>query len=119
AHPGKPVCLVVGGEVTCPVIGRGVGGRNLSFVLYAAQKIEGQKRVVLSCATDGRDGNSPSCGGVADGHTVSRARARGLDAESALSQSDAYHFFRALGETIETGFTDNNVRDLRLLMSFE
>lgn len=119
AHPSKPVCLVVGGEVTCPVTGRGVGGRNLSFALYAAQKIEGQKRVALSCATDGRDGNSPSCGGVADGHTVSRARARGLDAESALRQSDAYHFFRALGETIETGFTDNNVRDLRLLMSFE
>ncbi|MGH9342997.1 MAG: glycerate kinase type-2 family protein [Terriglobia bacterium] len=119
AHPGKPVCLVMGGEVTCPVTGRGVGGRNLSFALYAAQKIEGQKRVALSCATDGRDGNSPSCGAVADGHAVSRARARGLDAGKYLRESDAYHFFRALGETIETGFTDNNVRDLRLLMSFE
>lgn len=119
AHPGKAVCLVVGGEITCPVTGHGVGGRNLSFALYAAQKIEGQKQVVLSCATDGRDGNSPSCGGVADGHTASRARARGLDAESALRESDAYHFFRALGETIETGFTDNNVRDLRLVMHFE
>lgn len=118
-NPGKPLCLIVGGEVTCPVTGRGVGGRNLSFALYAAQRIEGQRRVVLSCATDGRDGNSSSCGGVADGHTVSRARALGLDAEQSLKASDAYHFFCTLGDTIETGFTDNNVRDLRLLMSFE
>lgn len=118
-HPGKPLCLVVGGEVTCPVTGHGVGGRNLSFALVAAQKIEGKKQVALSCATDGRDGNSPSCGAVADGHTLSRARALGLDAARSLKDSDAYHFFRALGDTIETGFTDNNVRDLRLFMSFE
>jgi glycerate 2-kinase len=119
AHPSSPVCVVVGGEVTCPVTGPGVGGRNLSFALYTAQKIGGRRRVVLSAATDGRDGNSPSSGAVADGNTTLRARALGLDPSRYLSQSDAYHFFRALGDTIETGFTENNVRDLRLLMSFE
>ncbi len=119
AHPGQPVCLVVGGEVTCPVTGHGIGGRNLSFALRAAQLIEGRERVVLSGATDGRDGNSPSCGAVADGHTISRSHALGLDAAQFLAESDAYHFFRTLGDTIETGFTDNNLRDLRLLMSFE
>lgn len=119
ANPGKPVCLVMGGEITCPVTGHGVGGRNLSFALYAASKIEGRKQVVLSGATDGRDGNSPSCGAVADGHTAPRARVLGLDPAKYLAESDAYHFFRTLGDTIETGFTDNNVRDLRLLMSFE
>ncbi|MGH9327427.1 MAG: glycerate kinase type-2 family protein [Terriglobia bacterium] len=118
-NPGEPVCLVVGGEVTCKVTGHGVGGRNLNFALYAAQKIEGQARVVLSGATDGRDGNSPSTGAVADGHTISRGRSLGLEPDSYLAASDAYHFFRTLGDTIETGFTDNNVRDLRLLMSFE
>ena len=119
AHPGRPVCLVVGGEVTCRVTGRGIGGRNLSFALRAAQLIEGRERIVLSGATDGRDGNSPSCGAVADGHTTSRAHALGMDAAQFLAESDAYHFFRTLGDTIETGFTDNNLRDLRLLMSFE
>jgi glycerate 2-kinase len=118
SHAGRPVCLVVGGEVTCPVTGLGVGGRNSSFALYAARKIEGERRVVLSAATDGRDGNSPSCGAVADGNTVSRARALGLDPERFLAESDAYHFFRTLGDTIETGFTENNVRDVRLFMSF-
>jgi glycerate 2-kinase len=118
-HPGRPVCVVIGGEVTCPVTGPGIGGRNLSFALYAAQKISGRRLVVLSAATDGRDGNSPSSGAVADGNTMLRARALGLDPSRYLSQSDAYHFFRTLGDTIETGFTENNVRDLRVLMSFE
>ncbi len=118
SQAGRVVCLVMGGEVTCPVTGLGLGGRNSSFALYAAQKIEGERRVVLSAATDGRDGNSPSCGAVADGNTISRARALGLDPAQFLAESDAYHFFRTLGDTIETGFTENNVRDVRLLMSF-
>jgi glycerate 2-kinase len=118
-HPGQPTCVVVGGEVTCPVTGPGIGGRNLSFALYTARKISERRRVVLSAATDGRDGNSPSSGAVADGNTVLRARALGLDPAQYLSQSDAYHFFRTLGDTIETGYTENNVRDLRLFMSFE
>jgi glycerate 2-kinase len=115
-HAGRAVCLIAGGEVTCPVTGGGTGGRNQAYALYAAQKIEGRNRVVLSAGTDGRDGNSPACGAVADGHTVSRARALGMDAAQYLSGSDSYHFFRSLGDTLETGFTDNNVRDIRLWM---
>lgn len=117
-HPGKPVCLVAGGEVTCPVTGRGLGGRNQAYVLYAAGRISGQSRVVLSAGTDGRDGNSPSSGAVADGNTMRRAAALGMDPAAFLAESDSYHFFRTLGDTIETGFTDNNVRDLRLLLDF-
>jgi glycerate 2-kinase len=118
AHPGQPVCLVVGGEVTCPVTGPGMGGRNQAFVLYAAEKIAGQKRVVLSAGTDGRDGNSPASGAVADGQTVSRACALGMDTAQYLAESDSYHFFRALGDTLDIGFTDNNVRDVRLVLDF-
>jgi hydroxypyruvate reductase len=118
AHPGRAVCLVVGGEVTCPVTGPGTGGRNQAFVLYAAQKIAGQRRVVLSAGTDGRDGNSPASGAVADGQSVSRARALDLDAAHYLAESDSYHFFRTLGDTLDIGFTDNNVRDVRLWLDF-
>jgi hydroxypyruvate reductase len=117
-HPGQPVCLVVGGEVTCPVTGLGTGGRNQAFVLYAAQRIAGQKRVVLSAGTDGRDGNSPASGAVADGQSVSRAYALNLDAAQYLTMSDSYHFFRTLGDTLDIGFTDNNVRDVRLWLDF-
>jgi glycerate 2-kinase len=118
AHEGEPVCLIVGGEVTCPVTGPGMGGRNQSFALYAAQKIAGRPRVVLSAGTDGRDGNSPTSGAVADGQTVSRAQGRGLDPAAYLVGSDAYSFFRTLGDTLDTGFTDNNVRDVRLWLDF-
>jgi glycerate 2-kinase len=117
-HHGEPVCLVVGGEVISPVTGPGTGGRNQAFVLYAAQQIAGQRRVVLSAGTDGRDGNSPTSGAVADGHTVSRARALHLDPAGYLARCDSYSFFRALGDTLDTGFTDNNVRDLRLWLDF-
>ena len=118
AHPGQAVCLVVGGEVTCPVTGPGTGGRNLAFALCAAEKIAGRKRVVLSAGTDGRDGNSPTSGAVADGHTTSRARVLGLDPAQYMAGSDSYHFFRSLGDTLDTGFTENNVRDVRLFLDF-
>lgn len=117
-HHGRPVALVVGGEVTCEVTGSGMGGRNQAFVLYAAEKIEHQNRVVLSAGTDGRDGNSPSSGAVADGQTVSRARARGLDPQRYMAESDSYYFFRTLGDTLDTGYTGNNVRDVRLWLDF-
>jgi hydroxypyruvate reductase len=117
-NPGKAVCLIQGGEVISPVTGNGMGGRNQAFTLYAANKIAEAKRTVLSAGTDGRDGNSPSGGAVADGETMARARELGLDAEEYLKASDSYHFFAALGDTIETGSTDNNVRDVRLWLDF-
>ncbi len=117
-HAGQAVCLVQGGEVISPVTGPGMGGRNQAFALHAAERISNQKRTVLSAGTDGRDGNSPASGAVADGQTISRAQALDLDPEKFLAASDSYHFFRALGDTIETGFTDNNVRDVRLWLDF-
>jgi glycerate 2-kinase len=117
-HPGRPVCLVEGGEVISPVTGPGTGGRNLAFVLYAAGLIDGRRRAVLSAGTDGRDGNSPASGAVADGTTVARARALGLDPDHYLTESDSYHFFQALGDALETGYTDNNVRDVRVWLAW-
>ena len=117
-HPGKAVSLIVGGEVTCPVTGPGVGGRNQAFVLHAAGLVAGRNRVVLSAGTDGLDGNSPAAGAVADGQTLARAQAQGLDTARYLAESDSYHFFQTLGDTIEVGYTGNNVRDLRLWMDF-
>lgn len=116
--PGKTLCLIQGGEVISPVTGGGMGGRNQAFALYAAERIAGSARTVLSAGTDGRDGNSPAGGAVADGKTIARGLALGLDAEKHLEASDSYHFFRALGDTIETGNTDNNVRDVRLWLDF-
>ena len=117
-HPGRPVMLVSGGELSCPVSGRGQGGRNQAFVLHCAGKIVGQPIVVLSAGTDGIDGNSPACGAIADGASAGRAAKLGLDPERFLREGNSYRFFEKLGDAVMTGPTGTNVRDLRILMAY-
>ncbi len=112
------VCLISGGEVTVRVANGGVGGRNQHFALACAAKIAGENITVLSAGTDGIDGNSIAAGAVVDGSTLERARFRGLEADHALEKFDAYPFFAALGDAIETGPTGNNLRDLRILLTY-
>jgi hydroxypyruvate reductase len=114
----SPVCLISGGEVTVKVTNGGVGGRNQQFSLACAEKIAGENITVLSAGTDGVDGNSPAAGAVADGSTLERAKARELNARSALERFDTYPFFDALGDAIEIGPTGNNLRDLRILIAW-
>ncbi len=112
------ICLISGGEVTVKVTNGGVGGRNQQFALACSAKIAGENVTVLSAGTDGVDGNSPATGAVADGTTVKRAQAAGLDPRRALDKINAYPFFTALGDAIETGATGNNLRDLRILLAY-
>ncbi len=112
------LCLISGGEVTVKVTNGGIGGRNQQFALACAEKIAGENITVLSAGTDGVDGNSPAAGAIADGSTVARAQMKGLDAPAALEKFDAYPFFSALGDAIETGPTGNNLRDLRILLAY-
>jgi glycerate 2-kinase len=116
-HPGKRVAILSGGELSCPVTGDGVGGRNSAFVLECVPKIAGKKIVVLSAGTDGIDGNSPAAGAVADGKTLGRAEQAGMNCEEYLGRSDSYTFFDKLEDSIVIGATGNNLRDLRVLIS--
>ncbi len=117
-HPGHPVVVVSGGELSCPVSGEGLGGRNQAFVLDCVAKIAGQPIVVLSAGTDGIDGNSPACGAIADGDSAGRAARLELAPESFLREGNSYRFFEKLGDTVVTGPTGTNVRDLRILMTY-
>ncbi len=132
------VCLISGGEVTVTVRNGGTGGRNQQFALACAEPIAGQNITVLSAGTDGIDGNSPAAGALVDGSTVSRAsrlegyptacpelaegsrdfRDAGSTPQRALSTFNAYPLLDALGDTIVTGPTGNNLRDLRLLLAY-
>jgi hydroxypyruvate reductase len=116
-NPAKSVAVIADGEVSSPVTGDGVGGRNLAFVLDAVKKIASRKIAVLSAGTDGVDGSSPAAGAAADGETLARAQFLGLDPGDYFRRSDSYAFFRALGDAIETGPTGNNLRDLRILLA--
>jgi hydroxypyruvate reductase len=112
------VCLISGGEVTVEVADGGVGGRNQQIVLALAKKIAGENITALSAGTDGIDGNSPAAGAVADGTTRERAHARSLDLNAALADFNAYPFFDSIGDVIVTGHTGNNLRDVRILLTY-
>ena len=112
-------CIVSGGEVTVKVPSdAGAGGRNQHFALYCAQKIAGENIAVLSAGTDGIDGVSPTAGAVADGSTLERAQKAGLDPAAHFSGFNAFPLFEKLEDTIQTGPTGNNVRDLRVLLAW-
>lgn len=112
-----PVCIISGGETTVTIRGSGLGGRNQEFALAAAIDLEGcENVVVLSGGTDGTDGPTDAAGAVADGETLARAAAQGLDARRFLAANDSYHFFAPLGDLLKTGPTGTNVMDVRLLL---
>ena len=117
ADPRRPVAVLCDGELSSPVTGDGVGGRNSAFVLACVPKIAGKRIAVLSAGTDGIDGNSPAAGAVADGETLARASAAGMDPKDFQLRSDAYHFFERLGDAVVTGPTGHNLRDLRILLA--
>jgi glycerate 2-kinase len=116
-HPNRPVALIANGELSSPAEGSGVGGRNAAFVLTCVPKIARKRVVVLSAGTDGIDGNSPAAGAVADGETLGRAESAGWDPEDYRRRFDSFHFFENMGDTVITGPTGNNLRDLRILLA--
>ena len=117
ANSDHRVAVLCEGELSSPVTGNGVGGRNAAFVLACAPRIAGTGITVLSAGTDGIDGNSPAAGAIADGRSLSRAHALGFDISDFQRRSDSYNFFAQLGDAILTGPTGNNLRDLRILLA--
>ena len=109
--------MISGGETTVTLRGKGLGGRNQEFALAAALASTGLRDVViLSGGTDGTDGPTDAAGAIADGTTLARAQAHGLDAAAFLAHNDSYHFFEPLGDLIRTGPTGTNVADIHLIL---
>lgn len=117
ANDIRPACVLAGGETTVRVRGSGMGGRCQEFALAAALKIAGRQRTLVAAfGTDGTDGPTDAAGAVADGTTLGRADAAGLDARRALDDNDAYTFFSLLSDLIVTGPTNTNVNDIYLAL---
>lgn len=118
-HPR--LCLISAGEVTVTMNRTpGAGGRNQQFALQCALELEkypGEVVTVLSAGSDGIDGNTRSAGAIVDTTTTARARAFGYDPERSLAEFNACPLFTALGDSVVTGPTGHNLRDLRLLIS--
>ena len=118
-HPR--LCLISVGEVTVTMDRTpGAGGRNQQFAMACALELEqykGERLTVLSAGSDGIDGNTKAAGAIADPTTVERAHAFGFHLKSSLAAFDACPMFTAIGDTVVTGPTGQNLRDLRLLIA--
>ncbi len=112
--------VVVGGETTVIVSGKGVGGRNQELALSAALNIkEYEGCVIASFSTDGVDGPTDAAGAIIDGFTLKRARQLGLDPEKFIANNDSNSFFSKLGDLICTGATETNVNDLCVIIALK
>jgi hydroxypyruvate reductase len=115
------LCLLSSGEVTVKIDGpAGCGGRNQQLALFSAFDLAEHgdtPMVLLSAGSDGIDGNSPAAGAIADPTTIARAQAFHFDPEVTLKEFATCPLFTALGDTVVTGPTGNNLRDLRILLS--
>jgi hydroxypyruvate reductase len=115
------LCLISVGEVTVTLNRTpGAGGRNQQFALACAIELANhpnERLTVLSAGSDGIDGNTKSAGAIADPTTLERARIFGYDPAQSLAEFNACPLFTALGDTVVTGPTGQNLRDLRLLIA--
>ena len=119
-HPR--VCLISCGEVTVKLpasaSAAGVGGRNQHFALSLAAKLRAEDApiAILSAGSDGIDGNSPAAGALLDANTLGTDKRR-LAAVGVLQVFDSFTWLNAVGATIVTGPTGQNLRDLRILLA--
>jgi glycerate 2-kinase len=117
-RPMKPPCaFLCGGELVVTVgEEQGIGGRNQEFVLSAAPRIEGSRRIVVASAdSDGCDGPTDVAGGIVDGYTMDRARQAGIDVFEELRRHNSSAALRELSDTVFMGVQNTNVQDLRVV----
>jgi hydroxypyruvate reductase len=116
--PG-PDCLISGGEPTVKLADqsiRGRGGRNQQLALAALAELGDSAGItLLAGGTDGEDGPTDAAGAVVTAEVVAAARRRHLDAADYLRRNDAYHFFAGAAGLFQTGPTETNVCDLRII----
>ena len=112
-----PCAFLCGGELVVTVgNGQGIGGRNQEFVLATVPRIAGTNVVVASADSDGSDGPTNAAGAIADGMTMERAAALGIDVHEELRQHNSHPTFQRLGDAIYTGVRGTNVQDLRVVL---
>jgi len=119
----KEKVLIVGGETTVKVKGKGKGGRNQELVLwflktqtyaYLTQTYEDPNFIIISINSDGWD-NTEFAGAIGDKLTLEKAEKLKLDIDKFLENNDSFHFFEKTKDGIITGRLPVNVSDLIIL----
>jgi glycerate-2-kinase len=107
--------LLVGGETTVHVTGKGgKGGRNQELVL-AALDYTGRDTVICSFDSDGWD-NSEYAGAIGDWQTIQHEHAKKLNPDKFLDIDDSLDFFSKTGDAIITDRLPSNVSDLMIVL---
>lgn len=114
----RPCVLIGGGETTVTISGtHGTGGPNQEFAMRLAVELDGVDGVVgLGMDTDGTDGPTPYSGALVDGTSAAALRDLGVDILRSLRIHDVSEPLLRSGHIIETGATNTNVNDLKLVL---
>ena len=115
----RPLCIISSGETTVHVKGAGKGGRNQEFALAMSTSMAAVRApwAAASVGTDGIDGPTDAAGAVVDDGTAERAAQANLfPARTFLDTNNAYAYFSAIGDLIQTGPTGTNVGDLQVFL---
>jgi glycerate 2-kinase len=118
----RPACLLMGGETTVTIRGKGTGGRNQEFALAALVQLKNNNHnadkfsVLLAAGTDGSDGPTPAAGAVIDHEIIRMVREKKLSPQKYLEENDSFNFFQQVGGLIITGPTQTNVMDVVVII---
>jgi len=118
-QPVAPPSVLLSGGESSVTLGEtdGRGGRNSEFLLALALALNGRDGIhAIAGDTDGIDGSEDNAGALIDPTSLARARALDIDPHQALADHDAYGFFEALGDLVDTGPTGTNVNDFRAIL---
>ena len=108
----QKTCLIVGGEPTVKVLGKGEGGRNQELVLRILKNTQKFKKITIaSMGTDGIDGNSNFAGAIIDNVKVDLNIMKEF-----LKNSDSARFFQKQKGNIKTGYTHTNLMDIGIIL---
>jgi len=113
----KENILLLGGETTVKVKGKGKGGRNQELVLWFLKYLEKNNFLIISLNSDGWD-NTEFAGAIGDKITLEKAKKLKLDINKFLENNDSFHFFKKVNDGIITGRLPVNVADLIILYKF-
>ena len=105
-------CLILGGEPTVRVSGKGLGGRNQELVLRLLKNTQKLKKITIaSMGTDGIDGNSNFAGAI-----IENIKADLSIMKEFLKNNDSARFFQKQKANIKTDFTHMNLMDIGIIL---
>lgn len=111
-----PGALIMGGETTVRVRGKGRGGRNTELALSWALAMRywgvADEAAILAMDTDGIDGSCSAAGAVMTPIDIDRARSQGLDPSKALDDNDSCGLLEKIGGLVVTGPTGSNLNSV-------